>query len=245
MNGHHHMLPAPALGRHLHMWTYGHYGAPILVIPTAAGFAHEWQHHGMIAALSPLIEAGKIKLYCPESNVAEAWTREENPPWWRIRRHMAYERCVMETVVPFIYEDCQTPGIPINITGASLGAMFAALFALKFPETFPWALCMSGRYLATPFMNGFINDDVYFNSPLHFVPNLHGEALDKARRTHLTLVCGQGAFEGRCITETIELAQACAEKSIPHDLNLWGHDVSHQWPWWRRQATHYLGERFG
>ena len=243
MYSQHLQLASPALGRRVHLWKFGHYGAPVLVFPSAAGFAHEWQHHGMVEALAPLINAGKIKLYCPESNVSEAWTREDNPPWWRIQRHAAYERFIMETLVPYIYTDCHSPGLPITVTGSSLGAMFASLFALKHPETFPLALCMSGRYLATPFMNGFINDDVYFNSPLHFVPNLNGGDLHRARKTHLVLVVGQGPFEGRCIHETHSLADHCHRKGIPHQRDIWGHDVAHQWPWWRRQAIHHF-ERF-
>ena len=35
------------------------------------------------------------------------------------------------------------------------------------------------------------------------------------------------------------------EKGIPHHLDLWGVDVHHEWPWWRRQAVMHLGRRFG
>jgi esterase/lipase superfamily enzyme len=36
------MLPSPAFGRDIHLWQYGWYGEPVIVFPTAAGFAHEW-----------------------------------------------------------------------------------------------------------------------------------------------------------------------------------------------------------
>jgi esterase/lipase superfamily enzyme len=245
MSGQYMQIPSPDLGRRVHMWKYGYFGAPVLVFPSAGGFAHEWQQHSMITALSPLIEAGKIKLYCPESNVAEGWTRQEAHPAWRIQRHLAYERFILNTLVPFIREDCNTPNIPIAVTGTSLGAMFASLFALKHPETFPWALCMSGRYLATRFTDGFINDEIYFNSPLHFVPNLSGDALQRVRKTHLVLVCGQGAYEGGCIDETIAMAEVCQRKGIPHTRDIWGHDSAHQWPWWKRQTIHHFGRHFG
>ena len=38
-----------------------------------------WEAQGMIDALAPLLEGGRLKLYCPESNVAEAWTRTAVP----------------------------------------------------------------------------------------------------------------------------------------------------------------------
>ena len=31
-----------------------------------------------------------------------------------------------------------------------------------------------------------------------------------------------------------------AEKGISHELDVWGHDVSHDWPWWRKQIAHHL-----
>ena len=62
----------------MHLWRFGHYGVPLLVMPSSAGMAHEWQYNGLIETLRPLIEGGRIKLYCSESNVAETWNSEEN-----------------------------------------------------------------------------------------------------------------------------------------------------------------------
>ena len=88
-------VQSPQLGRAVSLWSYGHWGPPLVVFPTAAGFAHEWEAQGMVEALSPWLEAGKLKLYCPESNVAEAWTKKENDAAWRIQRHALYEKWVI------------------------------------------------------------------------------------------------------------------------------------------------------
>jgi esterase/lipase superfamily enzyme len=229
----------------MHLWAYGSYGPPVLVFPTAAGFAHEWQAHGMIDALAPLLRAGRLKVYCPESNVGEAWTHRERPLAWRLERHRAYERFVIDVLVPWIRQDCRWPEARIHLAGSSLGGMYAALFALRFPELFPDAVCMSGRYLATALTHGEEHPELYFLNPLAFVPNLHGAELDRVRRTHLTLVCGQGRWEEGCIEETIALAEILAHKAIPHERDLWGFDVFHDWEWWRRQAVHHFGRRFG
>jgi esterase/lipase superfamily enzyme len=246
MRRQHVTLFSPVLGRTMHVWMYGHWGQPVLAFPSAAGFAHEWEVQGMIDALAPLLERGRIKLYCADSNVAEAWTRQEREPAWRIRRHMAYEEYVLQTLVPAVREDCGGAPVPLAATGCSLGAYYAANLALKNPETFRWALCMSGRYLATVFTGGFSNLDVYFNNPLAYVPNLEGEALARVRKnTELTLVCGQGPWEEGCIEETHALADQLAAKGIRHERDIWGRDSAHQWSWWQRQAAHHLGRRFG
>lgn len=242
----HELLPGSSLGRPVHLWCYGHWGAPLLVFPTAAGMAHEWELQGMVDAVRDLVDGGRIKLYCVESNVAEAWTRRGNDPAWRIRRHMAYERFALEELVPFIRADCRNDSIPLAVAGCSLGATYSANFALKFSRHFRYALCLSGRYDVRFMTDGLDNQDVYFNNPLAYVPNLGGDALEEVRRhTHLALVCGQGQWEEGCIEETHALADQLAAKGISHERDLWGQDVSHDWHWWRRQVVYHLGRRFG
>jgi esterase/lipase superfamily enzyme len=195
----------------------------------------------MVEALGDWLEGGRLKLYCSESNVAEAWTRKENPPAWRMQRHRSFERYVLEDLVPFIRSDCRSESIPIGVTGTSLGALYAVNFALKYPETFRWALGLSGRYDATWLTDGFSNEDVYFNNPMAYVPNLHGEHLERVRRNaHVVLVCGQGKWEEGNIEDTSALAGLLAAKGISHECDLWGHDVGHEWQWWRRQARFHL-----
>jgi esterase/lipase superfamily enzyme len=97
---------------------------------------------------------------------------------------------------------------------------------------------MSGRYAMTHFTDGFENADVYFNNPIAYVGNLDGEPLEQVRRhTHVVLVCGQGMWEEGCIDETRALGALLTAKRIPHELDVWGHDVAHDWTWWRRQAA--------
>jgi esterase/lipase superfamily enzyme len=245
MQRRHVLIANEQMERNIHCWAFGHAGPPLLAFPTAAGMAHEWDKHGMIDALAPLVEAGRLRIYCPESNVSVAWTDAERHPAERMELHRRYERFVIESFVPKVRIDAGLPAdAPIACAGASLGGMYAGLFALKFPDVFDWALCMSGRYLATAFTGGFSNLDVYYNNPLAFVPNLQGAELHRVYRTHLVLVCGRGKWEGGCIEETEALADLCAAKAIPHTRDIWGHDSYHDWPWWFRQARHHLGMRF-
>lgn len=237
----HELISSVAMGRRMHLWRHGHFGVPVLVFPSASGMAHEWQAHGMIDALADLIDAGRIKLYCSETNVAEAWTRKENDPAWRIKRHQAFELYVVNELVPLIRRDCRTEDIRIAVAGTSLGAYYSANFALKHPTIFNYALCMSGRYDVAWLTDGFSNTEIYFNNPMAYVPNLKGPDLELVQRnTHLVLVCGQGKWEDGNIEETGTFADILAAKGISHQRDFWGADVSHEWEWWRRQARHHL-----
>jgi esterase/lipase superfamily enzyme len=233
------------MGRNMHCWFYGHWGAPVLVFPSAAGFAHEWELHSMIDALSGLINGGHIKLYTVESNVSKTLADKHSPPADRMARFLAYEAFVLEDMVAAIREDCGSPDIRVAVTGTSLGAFHAATFALKHPEVFHYALCLSGRYELNGFVSGYSHDVMYFNNPMAFVPGLEGDALERVcSNTHLTLVCGQGPWEEGNIEETRALAGLLDAKGISHFCDMWGHDVAHEWVWWKRQALHHLSMTF-
>lgn len=243
MNGTYSRVPSQHLGRRVHMWQFGTQGQPIVVFPSAAGMAHEWQASDAVATLSPLIRAGRIRLICPESNVAEAWTHGGHPHD-RLDRHRAYERFIAEELIPA--ELAKSPGHDrVVTTGCSFGAFYASNFALKYPELVKWALCVSGRYRTEAFMEGFYDDRVYFTDPLHYVPNMEGELLDNVRKTSITLVVGTGPHEGRCIQETHDMAWVLGQKGIPHQTDIWGRDAGHHWSWWRRQIWMHLAHRFG
>ncbi len=248
MSARHWLLESSDIGRRVHMWTFGEVGQPLVVFPSNAGVAHEWRHGGMIDALAPLLGAGRVKIYCPETNVSKSFSGEGSVAQ-RMAHHAAYERFVMNTLVPFIRKDVKNPRARMVATGCSVGALYSSIFALKHPETFKRALCLSGRYRTSWFFEGGArrpnDENLYFNDPFAFLPNLRGAALERVRRhAHLTMVVGQGANEGGCFPETMEFGSLLRSKRIPHHVAVWGKDSSHTYPWWQKQARHYLSHMF-
>lgn len=242
-------LPSHHLGRAVHLWTFGRAGQPVVVFPSAAGMAHEWQVAGGVEALAPWIRAGRLQLLCPENNAVESWFGG-GPLGERLRLHRAYTAFVVDELVPWARAQTGHVG-PFGATGVSLGALYACTVALKHPEVFPWALCLSGRYRPDGFLGGWPQDPelgtaLYYEHPLAFVPNLHGAELDRVRaHAHLTLVVGRGPHEGRCVEETHALGEALEAKGISTWRDTWGPDVAHHWSWWRRQLHHHVRARFG
>jgi len=76
------------------------------------------------------------------------------------------------------------------------------------------------------------------------VPQLGGDHLDWLRgRVSIQLVVGQGDWETHptgALPSTRHLAGLLQAKGIRCELDLWGHDVAHDWPWWQRQIAHHL-----
>ena len=238
-------LYSPAVGRDMEMLVFGHYGEPIIAFPSGGGRFFDFEDNGMIHAIAHLIEAGKIKVYCPDGIDRESWLAHGVDPHWRGYRHNAYQDYIVKDLVPTIEADCQSPGIKIALTGCSFGAYHSANFALKFPFLFHHAICMSGRYDMEEITGNSGSPEVYYNNPFAYVANLHGERLEHIRQhTHLALICGQGAFEDKCLQETNHLADLLAEKRISHERDIWGHDVEHHWYWWRKQLAHHLNLAF-
>ena len=233
---------SPAVGRDMQVLAYGHYGDPLIVFPSGGGAFHDFEDNGMIDAIAWLIDAGKLKVYCPESLDNESWL-SGNDPHWKAVRHNAYQAFVLDNLVPAIRYDCHDDNSKIALTGCSIGAYHAVNFALKYPEIFPYALGMSGRYDVAKFAGHSESEEVYFNNPTAYVANFHDGHLDYVRaHTHIALVCGQGAWEHKSLEDTQRLADLLAEKQISHERDIWGQDVEHHWYWWRKQIAYHLGK---
>jgi esterase/lipase superfamily enzyme len=235
-------LWSPALGASGDVIAYGHFGRPVLVFPSEQGRAWDYENNGMVGAVAPLLEAGRIKLYCVDSYDAASWSANHLPLEERARQHQRYEDWIVNQVTAWIHEDCGGWQDAL-VTGCSLGAYHAANLALRRADLYPVAICLSGVYDVGSSGWGERGDTFYFHNPADYVANLHGDHLDWLRtRVHLVLVCGQGQWEDTtgALEGTKRFAGLLADKGLPHELDLWGWDVPHDWPSWRAQIAHHL-----
>ena len=223
---------------------YGHWGRPVLVFPSEQGKAADFESNGMVGAVAWLLDAGRLKLYCVDSYDAQSWSDTAIPVEERARRHGRYESWITDAVIPWISADCGGGEIELTTLGCSLGAFHAANFALKRADLFPFAMCFSGNYDPAAWNGwGDRGTAAYFNNPLDYASHLHGDHLEWLRgRVSLLLVCGQGQWEDTTgsLPSTKQFAALLASKGIRHELDLWGHDVPHDWPSWRAQLAHHM-----
>lgn len=222
------------------VFCYGHWGRPVIAFPSEQGEPADWEDRGMVDALGGLLAEGRLKLYCVSSYDSQSWKAgvelEE-----AARRHGFYEWWVLERLMPFVQDDAKAHDA--IVTGASFGAYHAVNFCLKRADLFPLAIGMSGVYDVSRTGGGERGDALYFSNPMDYVQNLHGDHLDWLRgRASLLLLCGQGQWEDTtgALESTKRFAWLLGEKGIRHELDLWGHDVPHDWPSWRRQLAHHL-----
>jgi esterase/lipase superfamily enzyme len=235
-------IEAPAVRGQGEVLAYGHWGRPLLAFPSQEGPSWQYEERGMIDAVAGLLETGRAKIYCVESYDSQSWHAGDVPLEERARRHGGYEDWIVNHVVPWIAADCDGNS-ELIVTGVSFGAYHAANFALKRADLFPLAICHSGVYDVSVVGWGEQRDSVYFNNPMDYVSHLHGDHLDWLRsRASLLLICGQGQWEDTtgALASTTRFAGLLQEKEIRCELDLWGHDVPHDWPSWRAQLAHHL-----
>jgi esterase/lipase superfamily enzyme len=237
-------LFSPAIGTTGTVIAHGHYGRPLIAFGAEDGDAAEWEREGMVAAVAPLLEAGRIKLYCVDSLDAASWSARDKPLEERAREHLGWESWLLEQVVPFVHHDCG--GVQeILLAGVSMGAFHAANLALKHAHTFPLAIGLSGNYEPSAWHAwGDRGDAAYFNDPMAYVANLDGPHLEwLQQQLSILLVVGQGAWEHTptgALESTRRFADLLWSKGVRCELDVWGYDVPHDWPSWQRQLAHHL-----
>jgi esterase/lipase superfamily enzyme len=194
----------------------------------------------MIEVLAPLIDAGRLLAVCVDGVDSETWFGHGVPPEARGPRYNEYQDYVAREVVPFARERATVPGLIAH--GASFGAFHAANAYFKRPDLFDCAICLSGVYSLKFSVGDYLDDNVYYNDPLRYLANLEDRRfLHQLRQGRLVLCNGQGAWEEWSLAETRALSRVLVAKEIPHWFDLWGADVDHDWPWWKRQIVYFLG----
>jgi esterase/lipase superfamily enzyme len=162
----------------------------------------------------------------------------------KARRQSRYVSYIEEELIPHIRRVTGDSAARPITTGASFGAFHAANTFFRRPDLFGGTIAMSGFYDLSPsYLDGYSDDNVYYNNPAWYLPNVEGRQLALLRNeSRIVIVTGQGPYEVPDASR--RLSAILTDKGIPHVLDLWGHDVRHDWPWWRKMLPYFL-DRFG
>ncbi len=234
---------SPSLDKWMEIVTYGHYGFPLLMFPTAAADYLEYERFLVLDQLESFIDAGKVKVFSINSINREAWLNRNLHPGAMAWRQVQYNNYICNEVVPYIWNSCQSR-VGIITTGASLGAYHAANQLFRRPDLFAGTIAMSGNYdIRQYYHSEYYNEHIYFNNPVDYVPNLSGEYLNMLHyKRDIFIATGQGNYENPEASR--RLSGILQAKGIPHELSVWGHDWPHDWPTWRAMLKYFVGERF-
>lgn len=228
------------LGMESTLARWGHWGTPVLVLPTAGGDPWEIERMGLLDACGSLLADGRLKLYSVDSVAGRAMVERWGTAGQRMALLNAWHHYLRWEVVPAIRGDVGGADVPIVVAGASIGAFNALALLCRFPDAVRAAICMSGTYDLQRMYQGAWSDDLFYASPLHFLPGLDGPVLDLLRTRFALIAAGEGAWEN--IAESWRVGEALGAKGIPNRVDAWGPDWAHDWPTWRVMLPRYLDE---
>lgn len=233
-----------SLGRDMEHKVYGTTGRAVLAIPSQNGRFFDWENFGMVDVLRPRIEAGEIRLITCDTIDAETWSNRDGDGYWRIRRHEAWFNYVVNELLPAVRQHEDETFI---ITGCSMGAYHAANFFFRRPDVFDAVISMSGLYDSDYGFPNYHDELTYANSPISFIGGMPADHpwIDQYRQRQIIICVGQGRWEDELLESTRRLDAVVRSKNIPAWIDYWGHDVDHDWPWWRAQLAYFMDKVLG
>ena len=234
---------SPSLNKEMPIARYGDSGFSLLLVPTAAADYLEYERFQLMDHLRPFINEGKVSVFSIDSINNESWLNNNMHPRDKSIRHQQWNNYVFNEVIPFLKTNTSNE-TPVITCGASFGALHSMNLFLKRPDLVNGVIAMSGVYDLTEYTKGHYDDDVYFNSPVHFIPNLTDHStLEEIRKSkNIHIVTGSGSYEDP--GSSGKFAKILYDKGISYELDIWGEEWPHDWDTWRAMLPHYIGSRF-
>jgi esterase/lipase superfamily enzyme len=231
------------VGRDMELLVFGEAGARVLVFPTRQGRFYDYENWGLVDAIRDRIEAGELQLYCVDSYDSSSLYDWGIAPWERIARHRNFEEYILCEVLP-LTTTLNSDG-RLVAHGCSIGAYHAVNIAFRHPWLFSKVVGFSGRYDLTheyawyrDLFSGHYDDNIYFNTPNHFVPNLTDpEILRHLRALDIRLVVGEADY---FIASNRALSTALWEKAVWHAFEVWPGRAAHAPRYWREMVSNHL-----
>jgi len=219
---------------------YGDSGKPMVAFPCSQAHENLWEDFGMVDALASYIESGTIQLYAVDSIDDDTFFRDDCNRGQAIKCYEKYLRFMAKEFLPGV---TQESGQKPMLAGCSMGAYHAANIFFRWPQLADSVIALSGVYSPQCFL-GFdqhMTKGAIANSPLDYlnrpIPNRRRELYKSAK---LVFCAGHGDGEEDMFADTVALSQVLENQGIEAWVDLWGDDVTHDWPWWKEQMNYFL-----
>jgi esterase/lipase superfamily enzyme len=232
MNEHHIKWYTPWLSGEFEMLAFGNGGGlPLIIFPISFGRYYQNKDFRLIGSVSAFVNAGTVTLYCPDAIDLESFYNKSIDPTDRMRTHNAYENVIVYDVFDFARWECRCHRVAV--CGASLGAYHAANIAFH-PNAVSLLISLSGSFDISSFFEGYHDDNIYFNNPYEYLPNMP----DPWKYNHMGIILGTGEWDNTR-DESYRLSGILNSKGIKHWLDE-GKWRGHDWNYWRDMLPYYL-----
>lgn len=217
----------------IEMLKFGHSGIPVIIFPTTLGSYFEAKDFYLIESARHYIEQGRVQILCPDGVNKYSWYNKDIHPSQRVKNHIWYDQFILEEVVEPARHS--TPLGKVAVAGCSFGGYTAANFAFKFPHVVKYLISMSGSFDIKSFLDGYYDDNVYFNNPVDYLPDLDHPDLNQ-----MGIILGTSDWD-ICKNANFGLSDMLHAKGINHWLDVVP-ESPHDWPLWRHMFPKYLDQ---
>lgn len=228
------------LGTPMNVLSFGSEGYPVVVFPTKGADCEQWEQFGMVQELESLINAKRIHLFCVDTVDTESWIDSSDNKENRVERQESYYHYVCDELLPLIHEKCGNQLRPLAV-GADLGATHAAIVTLRRPDLFEGCIALSGVYRTSYYFGDWMNSTLYDNDITAFLSNMEPthDYVELYNNRQLIFCVGQGPWE-EGIDDLRVLSEEFDRLGVHAWCDFWGFDVSHDWPWWKKQLDYFF-----
>lgn len=202
-----------------------------MLFPTSMGHFYENKDFKLIESVAWFIDEGLVKIYCPDGIDSESWYNKGIHPAQRVMNHMWYDQFLLTELVPLMQRE--TGVGRVATAGCSFGGYHATNFAFRHPEVVKYVFNMGAAFDIKDQLDGYYDDNAYFNNPLDFIPNAQNQFFHD-----MLVVLGTGTND-MCWNANEKMATLLRNKGIHHWLDV-RQNVNHDWPAWREMFPHYL-----
>jgi len=221
---------------------YGYFGFSLLLFPTITDSPNENLESGLIDSLSYYVDKGKFKIISVGSVNFESWHNPSISNEMKSERHKQYNNFLLEELVPLIFSISEGPS-PIITAGAAVGAYHAANSYFRRPDLFYGTIALSGTYNLQHYTQGYFDSNCYFNSPIHYLPNLNDPYWLSflQGKHHVYLLSGSGRDEYP--DNTRHLSDILSSKDIKHHVDIWNDSCDHCFDTWINMFNHIMATK--
>jgi esterase/lipase superfamily enzyme len=221
---------------------HGRSGAPIVYAPSSGGDEAEFEAYGFDRVASPWIERGVVQVFSVDGRGPATWWDETVPPAVRVERYARVERYLRDEVLPWIRD--VTRVADVAAVGCSYGALVAANLFLKRGDVVRLGAGFGGVYGLWHRLDGHHDGEVYFHTPLEYLPGLEDRAILDVLRANRGFDL-YAAADDPWASHTERMAGLLSVKQVAHGNKVWPSPADHHERWWRAQWRDFLGRRFG
>ena len=161
-------------------------------------------------------------------------------------------RYLCEEFLPRLHQiHSETDGVSyegrVMLAGMSMGGYHCVNLYLRRPDLFGGCLSLSGLFHAGYFFPNYDDVDIYYNSPVDYLPQMPQDhpLVEQFRHGKIIICCGQGAWEDEAKKDAWILKEQFERLAVPAWIDFWGEDVNQRLALVGEAVSVFRGEASG